>query len=109
VSLDLAVALKNPRVDPARIVEAFLGYIEKEEGRITRALFERNLAAKVTMPQSAADIGPILAPGYAWDMVSSRLIALLRTVGTGPVAGRKLSWPMLLQAVAGLHFSSGYQ
>jgi predicted nucleotidyltransferase component of viral defense system len=44
---DLAIALKNPRVDPRRIVEAFLGYMEKEEGRITRALFERNLAAKL--------------------------------------------------------------
>jgi predicted nucleotidyltransferase component of viral defense system len=31
---DLAIALKNPSVDPARIVEAFLGYMEKEEGPI---------------------------------------------------------------------------
>ena len=80
---DLAIALKNPSVDPQRIVEAFLGYMDKEEGRITRALFERNLAGKVTMPQFAADIGPMLAPGYEWDMaramdeVSSRLITLL--------------------------------
>jgi predicted nucleotidyltransferase component of viral defense system len=80
---DLAIALKNPGVDPARVVEAFLGYMEKEEGRISRALFERNLAAKVTMRQFAADIGPMLAPGYEWEMeramgeVSSRLIARL--------------------------------
>jgi hypothetical protein len=76
-------------IDPERLVVAAktapvswaqrLGYMEKEEGRITRALFERNLAAKVTMPQFAADIGPMLAPGYDWDMqramdeVSSRL------------------------------------
>lgn len=80
---DLAIALKNPSVDPRRIVEAFLGYMDKEEGRITRALFERNLAGKMTMPQFAADIGPMLEPGYEWDMaramdeVSSRLITLL--------------------------------
>lgn len=55
----------------------------KDEGRFTRALFERNLAAKVTMPQFTAEIGPMLAPGYDWNTerameeVSSRLIALL--------------------------------
>lgn len=80
---DLAVALRNPGVDPRRIVGAFLGYMKREEGRITRALFERNLAAKATMPQFAADIGPMLAPGYEWNMesameeVSSGLIVLL--------------------------------
>ncbi len=80
---DLAIALKTPGVNPARIVEAFLGYMEKEDALITRALFERNLAAKLTIPQFAADIGPMLAPGYEWDMdkamdeVSSGLIALL--------------------------------
>ncbi|HLG90350.1 MAG TPA: nucleotidyl transferase AbiEii/AbiGii toxin family protein [Alphaproteobacteria bacterium] len=80
---DLAIALKNPAVDPTRVVEAFLGYMEKDEGRISRALFERNLAGKAVNSQFVADIGPILASGYEWDMdramaeVSSRLIALL--------------------------------
>ena len=80
---DVAIALRNPDVDPQRVVETFLGYMEKEQGRITRALYERNLAAKVAMAQSTADIGPMLAAGYEWDVeraieeVSARLITLL--------------------------------
>jgi len=80
---DLATALENPAVNPGRLVNAFSGYMEKEEGRITRAMFERNLAAKLRMPEFAADISPLLASGYGWNMeeaarsVSVRLIALL--------------------------------
>ena len=61
---DLATALRKPVVNPGRLVEAFSGYMEKGEGRITRAMFERNLAVKLRMPEFAADIGPLLAPGY---------------------------------------------
>lgn len=80
---DLAVALKQPIVSPDRVIEAFIHYMEREEANITRALFERNLAAKLKMPLFAADIGPLLATGYRWDIqeaaeeVSSRLIELL--------------------------------
>jgi len=48
-----------------------------------RAQYEQNLADKMERPQFTADIGPLLASGYTWDMdeaaqkVSSRLIALL--------------------------------
>lgn len=44
---------------------------------------ERNLAAKVRDPQFAADIGPLLAHDYSWDLeaaaqeVRTRLISLL--------------------------------
>ncbi len=80
---DLATALENPVVNPARLIDAFSGYMEREGGRITRAMFERNLAAKLRMPEFAADIGPLLAPGYEWNMdeaartVSEQLITLL--------------------------------
>jgi predicted nucleotidyltransferase component of viral defense system len=80
---DLATALQHPAVNPARLLNAFSSYMEKEEGRMTRAMFERNLAGKLRMPEFAADIGPLLAPGYDWNMeeaaqrVSERLIALL--------------------------------
>ena len=80
---DLSTALENPAVDPRRLIDTFSGYMEKEEGRITRAMFERNLAAKLRMPEFGADIGPLLAPGYMWDIeeaartVSQELITLL--------------------------------
>ena len=75
--------MKQPAFDPDRAVEAFLHYMAREEGHITRALFERNLAAKLKMPLFAADIGPLLAAGYRWDIheaaedVSSQLLERL--------------------------------
>ena len=81
--LDLAIALKNPAVDPARIIAAFSEYMDQGGHHITRELFEQNLAAKLDDPRFTADIGPLLAPGFSWDIadatqaVSSRLIVLL--------------------------------
>ena len=80
---DLATALKNPAVDPTRIVTAFSEYMERGGHQVTRGQFEQNLDAKIRHPLFAADIGPLLAPGFKWDIaeaahsVSSRLIALL--------------------------------
>lgn len=80
---DLALALDSPTVNPARIVTAFSRYMEHDEGRVSRAQYERNLADKLDTPQFTADIRPLLASGYTWNMdeaaqkVSSRLIALL--------------------------------
>lgn len=80
---DLATALDGMVADPGRIVAAFIDYMEREGGRVTRALFERNLAAKLRDPRFSADIGPLLAHGYRWDMdkaarkVAAGLIVLL--------------------------------
>lgn len=80
---DLALALKQLDVRPERIIEAFSIYMEKEENRVTRAMFERNLLGKLSNAQFTADIRPLLAAGYTWDMddaareVSSLLIERL--------------------------------
>jgi predicted nucleotidyltransferase component of viral defense system len=80
---DLATALEKPEVVPDRIVAAFLEYMEWEGHKITRALFERNMAGKLGDPEFTADIGPLLAAGFAWNIgtaasiVSTRLIELL--------------------------------
>ena len=80
---DLATALDGAMADPGRIVTAFIAYVERGDNHVTRALFERNLAAKLRDPQFRADIGPLLAHGHRWDMeeaareVSARVIALL--------------------------------
>ena len=80
---DLATALEHPAVKPTRIVEAFSEYMKREDHRVTRALFERNMAGKLDDAAFAADIGPLLAAGFAWDaktaalLVQSRLIELL--------------------------------
>lgn len=80
---DLATALRNTTVDPERIVAAFTKYMDRNGYRVTRALFEQNIAAKLRDPQFSADIGPLLASGYRWDMeeaahtIVARLIRLL--------------------------------
>jgi len=80
---DLAIALENPDVDPDRIIAAFSAYMDREGHRVTRAQFEQNMSAKMRDPQFTADIGPLLASGFSWDIdtaaasVSTRLIQLL--------------------------------
>jgi len=80
---DLAVALEGGAANPARVISAFSEYMNHGGHHVTRALFEQNIDAKLTDRQFATDIGPLLAPGYRWDMeeaaktVSARLIALL--------------------------------
>jgi predicted nucleotidyltransferase component of viral defense system len=80
---DLATALADPAVDPARIIAAFSEYMDRGGHRVTRALFEQNFEAKLRDSQFNADIGPLLASAYKWDVtvaaavVSSRLIQLL--------------------------------
>lgn len=80
---DLATALRNATVNPERIVAAFTEYMDRDGYHVTRALFEQNIAAKLRDPQFSADIGPLLAAGYRWDMeeaartIAARLIRLL--------------------------------
>lgn len=64
---DLAFALDHGGVDPQRVVDAFAKYIEADGLRITRAMFERNLAAKRTDVVFKADMSPLLVHGQAWD------------------------------------------
>ena len=79
---DLAVAL-GKGAEPARIVEAFLRYMEHGGHQVTRAQFEENLAFKLKDPSFLADIGPLLSDGYSWKpaeegaLVSSALIEKL--------------------------------
>jgi predicted nucleotidyltransferase component of viral defense system len=65
---DLATALKQDGVDPDRIVKTFATYMDHGGHNITRALFEQNMHQKMTDAQFTADISPLLASGYSWDM-----------------------------------------
>jgi predicted nucleotidyltransferase component of viral defense system len=77
---DLATALDHG-VDPDRTVATFLTYMDHGGHAVTRHMFEQNLQQKLTDPQFAADIRPLLANGGSWDMaqaaqvVSTALIA----------------------------------
>lgn len=81
--LDLHLALKSGAADPARIVEVFRRYMDEEGHPTTRAMFEKTFAGKLDDPVFRADIAPLLAPGYEWDIdaaadnVRTRLIEIL--------------------------------
>ncbi len=81
--VDLAVALQSGKANPRRVVEAFLAYMRHGGHTMTRAVFEQNLDAKLRDPLFTADIGPLLAPGFGWNvttasmLVRERLLALL--------------------------------
>ncbi len=80
---DLDAALRSPGVDAGRIVEAFVSYMEHGGHRISRALFEENLADKLRDPVFMADMSPLLTHGSRWDptkaaaSVAEKLLARL--------------------------------
>ena len=55
---DLGIALAASNVDPVRILDAFTEYMTRGGHPVTRAMFERNLNAKLRDPQFTADIQP---------------------------------------------------
>jgi len=80
---DLAIGLADERSNAERIVGVFLEYMGQEGHRVTRAMFERNLAEKLDNPQFGEDMSALLRLGYEWrpieaaQTVSSRLVPLL--------------------------------
>ncbi len=80
---DLATALEESEVNPDRIIMAFSEYMDHGGNHATQAQFEQNMDAKLRDPQFTADIGPLLATGFTWDIeaaaesISTNLIQLL--------------------------------
>jgi predicted nucleotidyltransferase component of viral defense system len=81
---DLAIALEKAAVDPDRTIAAFSAYMSRDEHHVTRAQFERNIELKLRDPQFNADIGPLLADGYAWDSESAGASVLSRLIARLP-------------------------
>lgn len=63
---DMAVALSQGGVDPARLIAAFSRYMSEGGHHMTRALFEENLAAKMEDQRFLTDIPPLLTAGQSW-------------------------------------------
>ncbi|MFB6261278.1 MAG: nucleotidyl transferase AbiEii/AbiGii toxin family protein, partial [Thiohalorhabdaceae bacterium] len=65
---DLSNALADGWASPERIVESFQAYMRHNGHTVSRAEFEENLVNKLKDRRFAADIGPLLAHGHAWDL-----------------------------------------
>lgn len=83
---DLWTAHHATEVDPARIVSAFLRYLDEDGLRVSRAEFEANLAAKVGDLTFKRDIGPLLAPYATWDLHDAARYAREELLGRLPGA-----------------------
>lgn len=74
-----------PEINEQEILSSFTFYLDKENFKISRASFEKNLAEKQSDPVFNADIAPLLTPqisnmynlGEAYDFLYNRLICLL--------------------------------
>jgi predicted nucleotidyltransferase component of viral defense system len=64
---DLSLALQRDDISPERIVEVFAKYMEADGAKVTRAMFEQNLAAKKADPIFTADLRPLLTHPQAWN------------------------------------------
>lgn len=56
----MATGLDDGRTDPRQIVEAFRQYLTHEAHRVTRGMFEGNLAGKLGDPRFNADMSVLL-------------------------------------------------
>ena len=80
---DLWKAFDAMDVQPERVIECFLRYMEHEGRRVSRAEFEENLLSKLNDPRFLDDIAPLLAPDCfcdpkeAADFVLNRLASLI--------------------------------
>lgn len=80
---DLWTGLGTRGVDPRRIVEAFRAYMRAEGADVSRAVFEKNLGAKIGSRAFNDDLRPLLAAAVPYDVpeaaraVSEQLLALL--------------------------------
>lgn len=80
---DLAEGLRDDRSDPADIIRTFRSYMERENRPTTRAMFERNLDAKLRDSVFGSDMSGLLATGRQWHataaaaVVADRLLSLL--------------------------------
>ncbi len=57
--------------EPIKIIEAFKKYMGHENKKITRKIFEQNLAEKMLSPEFTQDISPILAREVKWDITKA--------------------------------------
>jgi len=65
---DLWYAIDGQASSPERIVACFDRYMRESGNRVSRAVFEENLAKKLTDSVFRADMTPLLRPGLSWDI-----------------------------------------
>jgi len=65
---DLFIASRRAKVDPARVVECFVRYLEHDGKRVTRAELEMNLHEKLSDDTFLSDVEPLIASDTVWNI-----------------------------------------
>jgi len=65
---DLSEALTHiTSLDPEKVVACFMSYLQNDGRRVTREVFEANVAEKITDRLFLSDVPPLLARGISFD------------------------------------------
>jgi len=78
---DLGVALEHEDADAEKIIECFMEYMNHGGHFVTRRQFEDNLAAKMEDGNFVADIGPLLALDYEWNVRDTADVIITELIG----------------------------
>lgn len=73
---DLWLCIEQKLIDPQRLVDCFVEYMNREGHPLTRAQFEQNVHEKLADPTFLNDIGPLLRPGLHYNATAA--IAIVR-------------------------------
>jgi predicted nucleotidyltransferase component of viral defense system len=65
---DLFIASRMAKVDPARVVDCFVRYLDHDGLRISRAELELNLHEKLSDETFLSDVEPLIAPDIVWSV-----------------------------------------
>ncbi|MFH1356864.1 MAG: nucleotidyl transferase AbiEii/AbiGii toxin family protein [bacterium] len=65
---DLWLGITQGRADAKNIVDIFHQYLSHENLRVSKAEFEQNLNAKMTISGFLNDLAPLLRPGVSYDI-----------------------------------------
>jgi predicted nucleotidyltransferase component of viral defense system len=81
---DLWKAFTFTEVNPDRVINCFLQYLEHEGHRVSRAEFEKNLGEKFKDARFLEDIGPLLMKNSGWDFQAAAALVMNELVARLP-------------------------
>jgi len=81
---DLWSALTTQKVNRDKIIKTFLGYMENEKHKISRAEFEKNFFAKIEDMRFLEDISPLLTPETSYDLQKAADLVIEKLISRLP-------------------------
>lgn len=77
---DLWIGLKTKGINIDRIVQAFRKYMDAEHSKVSRRIFEKNLAEKISSRQFNDDLKPLLVPTISYDAAKASQLVIEKLI-----------------------------